>query len=78
MARKSEQGKHVSAALIAAMDEELKEITKRHPAGHDKAGEFVYGALDRMRIIDRACKIDALKMKGDSTEFGTAFKKDDS
>lgn len=70
----------VSQVLIDAMDAELKEVTRKWkrtdtiPEGK-KEGEFVYSTVERMRVIDRSLKLEALRVKEDAPAFGSAFGK---
>lgn len=70
----------VSKELEAALKEELREVTRRYkgdeaiPEGK-KEGEFVYGTVERMRVIDRALKLEGLKLKVDDEGFGSEFGK---
>lgn len=72
----------VSQALEDALADELKEVTRKWgkkdaiPEGK-KEGEFVYGTVERMRVIDRALKLESLKMKVDDAGFGSNFGKDE-
>lgn len=69
----------VSRELEAALKEELREVTRKYgkddviPEGK-KLGEFVYGTVERMRVIDRALKLEGLKLKVDDEGFGSEFK----
>lgn len=81
---KAKSAGKLDAQLEAAIADELKEVTRKHKEdaeavdgerGH-KRGEFVYGTVERMRVIDRALKLAALKLKMDSPEWGSEFEKD--
>lgn len=70
----------VSTVLQEAMDEEVREIRRKYqrgdtiPAGK-KEGDFVYDTLERMRILDRALKLESLRLKQDDPGFGSGFEK---
>lgn len=70
-------GGKLDSALAKAIADELKEVTKRHPAGHEQAGQFVYGTVERMRVIDRALKMQSLKLKADDPEWGREFNREE-
>ncbi len=70
----------VSKILKDAIDAEVAEIARKYkegdtiPAGKN-AGEFVYPAIERMRIYDRALKLAGLELKVDDPGFGSNFSK---
>jgi hypothetical protein len=68
-------GGKLDAALAKAIADELREVTQRHPKNHEKEGQFVYGTVERMRVIDRALKLQSLKLKTDDPEWGKEFDK---
>lgn len=74
MAKKS-TGK-VNAALERALAEELKEVTRKEAEGENQ-GKFVYSIIERMRVYDRALKLESIKLKADDPEWGKAFGKGD-
>ncbi len=63
----------IDALVEKALNDELKEVTRRHSVGHDKAGEFVYSSVERMRVIDRVLKLQSIKLKASDPEWGAAF-----
>ncbi len=67
----------LDAALEKALADEVKEITKRHKEDGEgyKKGDYVYGVVDRTRVYDRALKLEFLKAKIVSPEWGKAFEK---
>lgn len=86
MARKS-TGNQVGRQIQDSIDAELKEIQRRHAENVyegegdnrkllHREGDFVYSLLDRMRVYDRALKLEQLKLKADDPEWGTGFGKD--
>ncbi len=76
MSRKS-QGK-VSKALEDALSAEVREVTRKYEApdatpAAKKIGDFVYDTVERMRVYDRALKLEGLKLKVDDSGFGANF-----
>lgn len=76
-------GGKVSKALEKALEEELKEVTRRWRASDaipegKKEGDFIYEAVSRMRILDRCIKMESLKLKVADDSFGSEFGKADS
>lgn len=79
MSRAKNTGK-VSEILLKAIDGEVEEVARKYkdgdtiPAGK-KSGDFVYDTLERMRVYDRAIKVEAIKLKVDDAGFGSNFQK---
>lgn len=71
----------VSKELEAALADEVKEVSRKYgkrdaiPEGK-KEGEYVYGTVERMRVYDRALKLESLKLKVDDAGFGVNFGKE--
>ena len=61
--------------LEKALAEELKEVTRKHPKGHEEEGRFVYSTVERCRVIDRCLKMQSIQLKADNPEFGAEFGK---
>ena len=82
MTTKKSSGK-VTEALDQAITDELAEVRRKHDADVNdpdgkvmaKKGEFVYPLPERMKVYDRALKLEAIKAKLDGTEWGSKFKK---
>lgn len=83
MAAKAKQGK-LNVELERALAEEVKEICRKHKEdvwdGEGdarvqlaKKGGYVYGVLDRMRVYDKALKLESIKLKADDPEWGAEF-----
>lgn len=78
--KKATSGK-LDSALEIAIAEELRAIRAKHKADVlddsgaivKKKGEFIYPLKERMEVIDRALKIEQLKLKVDDATYGTAF-----
>lgn len=68
MAAKKSVGR-VNAELEKALAAEVKEICKK-----DEEKNFLHPILDRMRVYNAALKLEAIKLKADSPEWGDAFK----
>lgn len=68
MSKKTPAGK-VSAALEDAIADEIKEVTKK-----DAEGKYLHPTIDRMRVIDKALKLEAIKAKLPDDDYGTGFK----
>ena len=62
----------IDSALEKALAEELKEITRKHTEGENK-GQFAYNTMERMRVIDRCLKHQAIKLKANDETWGEAF-----
>lgn len=58
----------VNAALEKALNDELKEITKR---GED--GKFIASATERMKILDRCLKWQSIKLHTVDEDWGKNF-----
>jgi len=58
----------LNAELEKALAEEIAEITKKVTDG-DKKGQYVYDTVERMRVYDRALKLEQLKLKVDDPEW---------
>lgn len=68
----------LNAELEAALAEEVKEISRKHETdgeGH-KRGAYVYPTVERMRVYDRALKLEQLKLKVDDPEWGSKFREE--
>ena len=76
----------VSVELDEALAAEIREIRRTHTedvydgAGENrkqvaKKGDYVYPTLERMRVYDRALKLEMVKVKIESPEWGSAFGK---
>ena len=65
----------VNAELDKALALELKEIGRKHPHDGDgyKKGDYIYNTVERMRVYDRALKLEAIKLKANDSEWGSAF-----
>lgn len=83
MAAKAKQGK-LNAELERALAEEVKEISRKHKEdvwdgeGDEKKhvakkGAYVYSVIDRMRVYDKALKLESIKLKADDPEWGAEF-----
>lgn len=68
MAAKKGSGK-VSEALEKAIAAEVEEISKK---GDD--GKFVHSVIDRMRVYDKALKLESIKAKLPDEDYGSKFK----
>lgn len=72
----------ITAALDDAIAKELEEVYKKHTEDVKdgdkqiaKKGDFLYPLLDRLRVMDRAIKIEAIKAKLPDDEWGGKFNK---
>ena len=80
MAKRASKGK-INDVLSAALTEELAEVRKRWKEDGEedgkprKKGEFIHGAVERMRVIDRCLKHQSILLNTDDSEFGSAFGK---
>ena len=63
---------HANPAIDRAMKAMLKEITD----GKNEDGEK-YSLLDRMRLMDRVLKWEAIKTKMEGSDWGSEFDKDE-
>ena len=61
----------VNKALTDQIYAELREMKTRN-----SKGDFVHPLAERMKVIDRALKLEAIKQKADNPDFGTAFADD--
>lgn len=66
----------VNAELQKALADEINEIRSKHSAG-EKKGEFKYDLLDRMRVYDRALKLEGIRLKVSDENYGSKFGKGD-
>lgn len=77
MARAASSSK-VSKALQDALADEVAEVSRKYkasetmPAGKN-AGDYVYDTVDRMRVYDRALKLESVKLKTDDDGYGSKF-----
>lgn len=55
-----------------AIDKAMKSLLKEVNTGQDEEGKK-YTLVDRMRIIDRVLKWEAIKTKMESSDWGSAF-----
>ena len=69
MAKKGGSQSLVDAALDKAIAEEIERVTKKKADG-----EYVHSITERMKVYDRALKLEALKQKGHNPGFGGNFK----
>lgn len=73
---KAKPGK-LNDELEKAMAEEVRLIRQKYAEDDDatgrKKGEFKYDVLERMRVYDRALKLEAIKLKVDGSEWGKEF-----
>lgn len=58
----------INRALEKALAEELKEITEK-----DDHGGFKHSPVDRMRVYDRALKLEQIKLKIQDSDWGSQF-----
>jgi hypothetical protein len=82
MSRAKKPKNALYSALEKALIDELQEVTKRHDADKfedgkavAKQGEYVYPTVERMRVMDRALKLEQVKLKMDDPEWGKEFGK---
>lgn len=58
----------INKALEDALAAELKEVAER-----DDEGKFKYSVVERMRVYDRALKLESIKLKLEDPEWGKEF-----
>lgn len=59
----------VNIELEKALAEELKSVTTK-----DHEGNYKFSIVERMRVYDRALKLESIKLKIESPEWGEEFK----
>lgn len=71
MSRKSSSGSKVNPKLTKAINEMLEEVMA---SGEDKKRVSL---TDRCKVIDRALKLESIRLKIDDAGYGTGFSGDD-
>jgi hypothetical protein len=82
MSRAKKPKNALYSALEKALIDEMSEVTKKRDADDvneegkivAKQGDYVYPTVERMRIYDRALKLEQVKLKMDDPEWSQAFR----